>query len=290
MGRDPAYNGDVTRLTRAWAVFVVMAAVVAAGCSDADEAEPPAVSSPSDTSAGTYHVEVEVGERTYDIYTPPTHDLSPLAPAVIAFHGRPGSPDTIRRESGLETLADEMGFLAVFPRGENQRWEPESTGADITYVEDVIEDLVGSWGADPDRIYVTGYSNGADMAIVSSLVLTDRVAAVAPVTPSGTGSVRDVIDEFASPVPVIAFIGETDEEWAEPGMELLAAWRSGVGCDDARPDDSTGGITTTNWTCDDQPFRVHVVAEQGHVWFGSPEDREPLWASEVMWDFFDDLA
>lgn len=261
-----------------------------AACSDNDADEPAAATTTADGRSGTYHFEVEVGDRTYDIYTPPMQDLQPLTPAVVAFHGRPGSPDTIRRESGLEALADEMGFLAVFPRGESQRWEPEASGPDIEYVEALIDDLVDSWGADPDRIYVTGFSNGADMAIVSSLVLADRVAAVAPVTPSGTGSVREVIEEFAAPVPVIAFIGETDDEWRESGMELLEAWRAGVVCDHAESGEAMDGVTTTNWTCDGRPFRVHVVADQGHVWFGSPDDREPFWASEVLWDFFDDLV
>jgi polyhydroxybutyrate depolymerase len=260
------------------------ATVILAACSDTTEPEQPAAASPHETSSGTYHVEVEVGERTYDLYTPPTHDLQPLAAAVIAFHGQPGSPDTIRRESGLEALAEEMGFLAVFPRGEDQRWIPESSGPDIEYVEALIGELVNTWGVDPDRIYVTGFSNGADMAIVSSLVLSDRVAAAAPVAPSGTGSVREVIEEYAAPVPVVAFIGETDGR-AETGLEMLDAWRSGLSCDNAALEE-TDGWTTTNWTCDGDPFRVHVVADQGHVWFGNPGDRETMWASETMWEFF----
>jgi polyhydroxybutyrate depolymerase len=266
-----------------------MACVVAGGCSDADEAEPRATSSPADPSAGTYHVEVEVGERSYDIYAPPGSDLRPLAPAVLAFHGMPGSPDTISRESELATLADEMGFLAVFPRGEDQRWEPEAGGRDVDYVEALIGDLVDSWGADPDRIYVTGFSNGADMAIVSALSLPDLISGVAPVTPSGTGSVAEVIDDVAAPVPVVAFIGESDSR-ASLGLDMLEAWRSGVGCDEADPGEPPAGVTTLAFTCGGEPFRVHVVADQGHVWFGSAEDREPLWASEKMWEFFSELG
>ncbi|HEX6328467.1 MAG TPA: PHB depolymerase family esterase [Jiangellaceae bacterium] len=263
--------------------------LILAACSDTPGAEQPAPAPPTETASGTYHVEVEIGERTYDVYAPQMHDLQPLAPAVIAFHGQPGSPDTIRRESGLETLADEIGFLAVFPRGEDQRWKPESSGPDVEYVEALIGELVDTWGADPDRIYVTGFSNGADMAIVSSLVLSDRVAAAAPVAPSGTGSVREVIEEYAAPVPVVAFIGETDGR-AELGLEMLEAWRSGQSCDNAALDEETVGLTTTNWTCAGHPFRVHVVADQGHVWFGNPDDREPLWASETMWEFFSEVG
>lgn len=290
MCRFVPYNSLVISDLRMRAILLAAAmTVILAACSDTTQPEQPAASSPTQTPSGSYHAEVEIGERTYDIYTPTAQDLQPLAPAVIAFHGQPGSPDAIRRESGLEALADEMGFLAVFPRGDDQHWEPEASGADVEYVEAVIDDLVDYWGADPERIYVTGFSNGADMAIVTALALSDRVAAAAPVTPSGTGSVREVIEESASPVPVIAFIGETDGR-ADLGLEMLDAWRSGLSCEDAEHDGETDGVTTTNWTCDGRPFRVHVVAGQGHVWFGGPDNREPLWASESMWEFFDGLA
>jgi polyhydroxybutyrate depolymerase len=273
-------------------------ALATAGCSDAGnadpttdtgDAEPTATASAGDDQAGTYHFEVELGDRTYDIYTPPMQDLQPLTPAVLAFHGMPGSPDTISRDSELATLADEEGFLAVFPRGESQRWEPEANGPDVDYVEALIGDLVDSWAADPDRIYVTGWSNGADMAIVSALALPDLIAGAAPVTPSGTGSVADVIDQLAAPMPVIAFIGERDGR-AGTGLDMLEAWRTGAGCEESEPDDVADEVTTTSWTCDGQPFRVDVVAGQGHVWFGSPDEREPLWASEAMWDFFSELS
>lgn len=267
---------------------VAVVTVIVAACSDTSEPEQPEAS-PADTASGNYHAEVEIGERTYDLYAPSVRDLQPLMPAVIAFHGWPGSPDTIRRESGLEALAEEMGFLAVFPRGEDQRWEPESSGPDIDYVEALIGELVDTWGADPDRIYVTGFSNGADMAIVSALTLADRVAAVAPVAPSGTGAVQQVIEEFAAAMPVIAFIGEADER-AELGLEMLDAWSSRLSCDNTESGDELDGVTTTDRTCDGSPFRVHVIADQGHVWFGSADDREPLWASEAMWEFFSEVG
>jgi len=187
----------------------------------------------------------------------------------------------------LDALADEEGFLVVYPRGVDQRWEPASGSKDLGYVEALIEDLVSSWDADPARIYVAGFSNGADMAIVATLALPDVVAGAAPVAPSGTGSVAAVIDELASPVPVVAFIGESDPR-AEVGSDLLDAWRTGAGCDDVAGD-STDGVSTSTWTCDGEPFQVNVVAGRGHEWFGSPDEREPVWASEAMWEFFSEL-
>lgn len=280
------------RLTHARFTVIAATFIVAltTACSGDDDEGPVTTATNGDPGAteGTYHSEVRVGERSYDLYVPASHDPAALTPAVIAFHGRPGSPTDIQRASGLDVLADQEGFLAVFPRGEDRQWEPEAGGADMAYVEELIGDLVDSWGADPERIYVTGFSNGADMAIVSALSLPDQVAAAAPVTPSGTGSVTEVIDELAAPVPVAAFIGETDER-AELGLDMLSAWRDGAGCEEADPTGTEGDITTSSWTCDGAPFRVHVVAGQGHVWFGGPADREPLWASETMWEFFSAL-
>jgi polyhydroxybutyrate depolymerase len=267
----------------------VFACALAAACSDT-RTDPPATASPqaADGLAGTHHREVEVGGRSYDVYAPASYDSSVLTPAVIAFHGRSGSPTDILRASGLDVLADEEGFLAVLPRGESRRWEPEAGGTDIQFVEALIQDLVGSWNADPTQIYVTGFSNGADMAIVSALALPDLVAAAAPVTPSGTGSVAEVIEDLAAPVPVVAFIGEQDD-FAEVGLDMLASWRAGAGCGDEQSE-STDQVATTHWNCGGSPFTVHVVAGQGHVWFGYPSHRDPIWASETMWEFFQEQA
>jgi poly(3-hydroxybutyrate) depolymerase len=298
-GLGMAYNGVMPSLAQVCATtgaaFATMAVLIVA-CSDAsddepaaDADEPTATASADDEPSGSYHADIELGERTYDIYVPEARSPEDPTPAVIAFHGRPGSPDTVRRESGLEALADTEGFLAVFPRGEDQRWEPASDSADVAYVEALVDDLVNSWDADPAQIFVAGFSNGADMAIVSALALPELIAGVAPVTPSGTGSVTSVIDELAAPVPVVAYIGELDGR-ADTGLDMLESWREGAGCDHPEPADETGEVTTTNWTCDGVPFRVHVVAGQGHVWFGSPDNREPIWASESMWEFFTELS
>src|SRR5918996_5415617 len=106
--RTTARVQNFPRVCLAIGAAVATMALATAGCSDAGnadpttdtgDAEPTATASAGDDQAGTYHFEVELGDRTYDIYTPPMQDLQPLTPAVLAFHGMPGSPDTISRDS-----------------------------------------------------------------------------------------------------------------------------------------------------------------------------------------------
>ena len=54
--------------------------------------------------------------RTYHLYVPGGPADEP-APLLIALHGGTGSGTQFRRNSGLDALADEHGFLVVYPDG-----------------------------------------------------------------------------------------------------------------------------------------------------------------------------
>lgn len=73
-------------------------------------------------------------------------------------------------------------------------------------------------------------------------------------------------------------------------MDMLEVWRAGAGFDEKDSGSATEEATTTTWTCDGAPFRIDLVPDQGHVCFGAPTARDPLWASEAMWDIFDHLG
>ena len=142
----PVGGSDVLRLTRA----LLVAALLAAGCSDGDaEADPPIsaiapVSEPSSTATlpatttstttptTTAAVEeqpsvatIRSGDRTctthdglercWLTHVPPT--LTAPAPLVIDFHGWTSNARTQRSFSGFEELANQEDFVVVWPEG-----------------------------------------------------------------------------------------------------------------------------------------------------------------------------
>lgn len=237
------------------------------------------------TPTGTLHEDVTVSaDRVFDLYEPEVSSDGPR-PVIIVFHGMPSSPDAAQNRSQLSVLADQEGFLVAYGRGVDRRWQADIDSIDVEYVQNLINLLVGEWDADPERVFVAGMSNGADMAITAVLSLPDVIAAAAPIVPSSTMNVEGVIAELASPADVMAFVGTRDGRY-ESGLKLLASMRAGAACGTEDRVESEGLVTTT-WPCgDDTTFVVHEVIDGGHAWFGFPTDREPIWASEAMWEFF----
>lgn len=187
--------------------------------------EPPAtvVESP-----GTRAYRVEVGDltRTFLLHVPPSRPrrfgLATAYPLVIVLHGSGANGATIRRMSGMDSLADAARFLVAYPNattgalGLGADWNAgECCGAaqrgnvnDVAFVRALVGALTREMPVDRRRIYVAGFSDGARMTYRVACELGARVAAVAVVS----GSIVDGECAPNRPVPLIAFHGTTDDE------------------------------------------------------------------------------
>src|SRR5437588_4015412 len=112
--------------------------------------------------------------RHYLLHVPPCDGPYPL---VMMLHGAGGSAEFAAEETGWSRLADASGFAVVYPEGvpvrphkapkfltNPQEWTDGSgRGAhdDVGFLLAVLDDLRGI--CDPNRVYVTGFSNGTGM-------------------------------------------------------------------------------------------------------------------------------
>lgn len=153
-------------------------------------------------------------EREYLLHVPESHDPATPTPLVISMHGVATWPAQQMNLSRWNRLADERGFLVVYPSGSGfpKIWHTVQPGAgldrDVRFISGLIDRLQSAYNIDPRRIYANGMSGGAGMAFVLSCALSDRVAAVglvatAQALPAGWCA-------GARPVPVIAFHGAAD--------------------------------------------------------------------------------
>lgn len=80
-------------------------------------------------------------------------------PLVISLHGR-GEPTWVFAEkNGWDKLADEtQAFIVVFPDSPYNIWKIER---DDDVLEAMLIDLKKTYDYDPERVYLTGFSNGA---------------------------------------------------------------------------------------------------------------------------------
>src|SRR5262249_16737213 len=74
---------------------------------------------------------------------------------------------------------------------------------DVAFLSEVIDDAMKRAAVDPDRVFVSGFSNGAGMAFRAAAELADRIAAVAPVA----GYCGLPHPKPARPVPTLYMVG-----------------------------------------------------------------------------------
>jgi len=131
--------------------------------------------------------------RTYLLYIPYSYDGTQSMPLVIVLHGGGGTAQGMigLTQDGSNNLADEEGFVAVYPQGlevagfeagwNDGRDERFSQTDDAGFISALIDYLEQTININHDRVYVTGISNGAHMSMCLARELSDRIAAVAPV-------------------------------------------------------------------------------------------------------------
>jgi polyhydroxybutyrate depolymerase len=136
-------------------------------------------------------------DRHFEVYIPTKILEQKNSPAVIMLHGGGGDIDSIRYSTQIEDLADEEGFVVIYPEGTGKKlfrkifavWnakdccppEQEKRADDLGFIREVISRAVLQFNLNPKRIYVAGHSNGAMMAYNVACNLSEKVAAIAAV-------------------------------------------------------------------------------------------------------------
>ena len=104
------------------------------------------------------------------------------------LHGGFGTGDQAERDYNWDAEADGGHFLVAYPDGLGRAWnagsccgEPQRTNLDdVGFITTMVSDIEQQIPIDPARVYVTGMSNGAMMALRLGCQ-TDVFAAIAPV-------------------------------------------------------------------------------------------------------------
>ncbi len=142
-------------------------------------------------------------------------------PVVLVLHGGGGNAENMRQMTGMNSLADKHGFIAVYPEGypsplvsHIRTWNAgiccgpalKKKSDDVGYIGAVIDLLAAQYKIDTSRVYVTGHSNGAMMSYRLACEMSDRIAAIAP-----NAGQREVAEcKMKRPVPVLHMHGTKD--------------------------------------------------------------------------------
>ncbi|MDF1794641.1 MAG: PHB depolymerase family esterase [Thalassobaculaceae bacterium] len=211
-------------------------------------------------------------------------DTASPAPLIVALHGyrKPEEALTLRAEPArlgwdrLAALARENGFIVVFPaayRGkwslvpglENAKQEDGSPIDDVGFLLSLVAAFVADNLADPERLYLTGISDGAIMthrlicrndspfAAAAALIGTAHEDHIGDCDPSYSPAVMQVHGDNDSVLPYEGWIFRSGREVSV--AEVMDHWRRRHGCtgqkgerlEDIDPDDGST-VLKLEWT------------------------------------------
>ena len=118
--------------------------------------------------------------RTAVLHLPAAPSGQPLA-LLIALHGFGGTGERFERDTGLSTLADKEHFAVLYPSALGSQWAIKGSDRDVLFISRLLDRVQQIACIQPRRIYAMGVSNGGRMAALLGCVLSNRIAAIAPV-------------------------------------------------------------------------------------------------------------
>lgn len=209
------------------------------------------------TSAGT--------QRTYLLHIPTNYSANTPTPLLFSFHGR---SDTGSMQEQISQFSDESynpNMLAVYPDGMDQQWQgdPASVGVDdVGFTMDMMASLENQFCIDTNKIYSSGFSNGAGFSLnilACDSVASTKIAAFAgsssadyqgatdqncdgttiPITCSPGRKDIPIFETHGSADPVIAYDGGPRRGRCLPTIpRFITAWAQRNGLD-------TSNVTTS---------------------------------------------
>jgi polyhydroxybutyrate depolymerase len=220
---------------------------------------------------------------------PTTYDPARAHPLVINMPGHRVGHRELAGSTQLVRSAELNGFLLVFAGQEFRegRWawwtdwdwqRRKAENPDFAFLRRIVETVAAEYDVDRSRVYLSGHSRGAAMALIAALELPDLVAGAA--VESGFtefGYLDTLVAAPARKVPLWFFHGTKDPDVCincQPGARCNVGLRS---CGDGMhaTDAIVARLRALGWTDDELVYeRLEGVT---HRW------QEQL--NQPWWDF-----
>ena len=270
----------------------------------------------------------DIGDRYYLMTTPPGQDGTKPLPVVLDLHGLLEGAAVHSAMTKFGPYAAEHGFIAVIPHGSGEpvKWDvslDRKTNPDLVFLDAALDQIEKDQCVDTSRVYSTGLSYGAIMSSTIGCVMTDRIAAIAPVdgltVPKGCKPDRamPVLTFHGTQDPILLFnggvanlgniIGNGGNKTKPPAKVDLngegypaaaASWAKQNGCTGEPIDtDRTPSVIERTWACPAaSPVVFEIMVDAGHSWPGSefsqsiesvvgPTDMSIV-GNDLIWEFF----
>ena len=270
-------------------------------------------------------------ERSFALYRP--EELPDEAPLMIVLHGSMSPGLSMRELSArrFDVLADRVGALVVYPDGVGKHWNDCRKTAtysanlrqidDVAFLRELIRHLHRSENIDPDRVLITGLSNGGNMALRVAMEAPELALAYAPIATSVPIDEHLDCDLPSRPVHLSWINGTADPVNPYEGGAVQILWDDSrgtvrstadslalfvdladveTGVKTALPDlDASDGsrLWLTEWPGGSHSIRLLTVEDGGHNFPSRHVDFGPmlggnnfdLETADWLWDWFEGL-
>ena len=270
--------------------------------------------SATDLASGQYDIQSGALTRSYLLHVP--KQLTHPAPLVIVMHGYTGSADSIMSYSGMNEVADEEGFVVVYPQGTidsegnaffnvGYEFHADASVDDLQFIRDLVAHLQDELTLNPDKVFAAGMSNGADMSYLLACQASDIFRAVAPIAGVMMKETFDTCSP-SRPLPIFEVHGTNDEVSLFNGdMENSGGWgpypdlpatiafwvelngltlKQSSNLPNSAANDTSHIVFDRYWSeTQDNEVWFYRVVDGGHHWPGVQFD---WWRNPMAWWYF----
>lgn len=263
------------------------------------------------------------------VHLPPGYSYNEERPAIIVLHGAKLTAKIAQLVTEFDKLANSDNFIVAYPNAMHRQWNdgrgkdytPSYGIDDIKFISRLIDDLVWKYRANPQKVYIAGFSSGGMLSQKLGMEITDKIAAIAVVSSSLPLAQLELDPKPSKPLPVLMINGTRDRAFpweggntrivgikvgpVAPIMDSVKFWLEANGGLTAPPDfhqlfrskKRGGAVDVTNYptqsgTC----VMLYKIHGGGHTWPGSEvplryipflgRQSKDLKASELIWEFF----
>lgn len=258
----------------------------------------------------TSNIEFGGTTREYIRHVPAIYNALQPTPLVIVLHGLGDNMQNMA-QVGFHQISDTANFIVLTPQAlmddltQATAWNsgagtlgigPNLNVDDVGFISALIDSTEAAYNIDPDRIYVTGFSNGGFMSNRLACEMNDRIAAIASVAGTIGGNITC---NPGGVVPVCHFHGTADSNVGYDGSffgnsvaEWINFWRTNNACspdEDHRflANSANDGFSVETYFYQGQGADSRVlhykVNGADHIWLGPQND---IFYSVEIWRFF----